>query len=131
LPPTHVGRGCALRPRSISAAEQIIGQQPHLTRARAVAEALKQDPSLYSEYSASMPRERRDAAQLAQEAGAIEQVCTLVGRPDLDHIFVEQSVPAKAVIQYFLDQKKEEEKCSSAGRVSMRNRRSRTAARRS
>jgi len=36
-----------------SAAEQIMGQQPHLTRAQAVAEALKQDQSLYSEYSAA------------------------------------------------------------------------------
>jgi hypothetical protein len=102
-----------------SAAEQIMGQQPHLTHAQAVAEALKQDPSLYSEYSAA--HDHVSAAtqpQFAQEVHEIEQVCALAGRPDLAHIFVEQSVPAKAVIQFFLDQQKEE-KCSSAGKVSM------------
>ena len=103
-----------------SAGEQIMCQQPHLTRAQAVAEALKQDPSLYSEYSAAHARVSTGTQpQLAQESRDIEQVCTLAGRPDLAHIFVEQSVPAKAVIQFFLDQKKEEEKCSSAGKVSM------------
>ncbi len=103
-----------------SAADQIRGQQSHLSHAQAVAEALKQDPSLYAEYSAAHNHVGSGVPlQLAEEAREIEQVCTLAGRPDLAHIFVEQSVPAKAVIQFFLDQKKEEEKCSSAGKVSM------------
>jgi hypothetical protein len=102
-----------------SVADQIRGQHPHLSHAQAVAEALKQDPSLYSEYSAA--HDHVSAAtqpQFAQEVHEIEQVCALAGRPDLARIFVEQSVPAKAVIQFFLDQQKEE-RCSSAGKVSM------------
>ena len=102
-----------------SAAERIRGEHPQLSHAQAVAEALKQDPSLYGEYSAA--HDHVSAAtqpQFAQEVREIEQVCALAGRPDLAHIFVEQSVPAKAVIQFFLDQQKED-KCSSAGKVSM------------
>src|SRR4051794_40757258 len=78
-----------------SAAEQIRGQHPHLSHAQAVAEALKQDPSLYTEYSAA--HDHVSAAtqpQFAQEVHEIEQVCALAGRPDLARIFVEQSVPA-------------------------------------
>ncbi len=100
-----------------SAADQIRGQQPHLSHAQAVAEALKQDPSLYAEYSAAHNHVGSGAPlQLAEEARAIEQVCTLAGRPDPAHIFVEQSVSAKAVIQFLFGQKKEEQ-CSSAGKV--------------
>lgn len=101
-----------------SAAQQVMTQQPNLTHAQAVVEALKQNPSLYAEYSAAHIRVGSGTQpQFAQEVRDIEQVCTLAGRPDLARIFVEQSVPAKAVIQFFLDQK-EEEKCSSAGKAS-------------
>jgi hypothetical protein len=55
---------------------------------------------------------------VAAGAHEIGQVCALAGRPDLAHIFVEQAVPAKAVIEFFLDQQKEG-RCSSAGKVSM------------
>jgi hypothetical protein len=103
-----------------SAADQIRSQHTHLSHAQAVAEALKQDPSLYSEYSAAHDQVgSATPLQLAAEAHEIEQVCALAGRPDLAHIFVEQSVPARAVIEFFLQQQKEEEKSSSAGKVSM------------
>jgi hypothetical protein len=74
-----------------SAAEQIRGQHPDLSHAQAVAEALKQDPSLYSECSAA--HDHVSAAtqpQFAQEVREIEQVCALAGRPELARIFVEQ-----------------------------------------
>ncbi|MFB3828175.1 MAG: hypothetical protein ACE15B_15510 [Bryobacteraceae bacterium] len=82
-----------------------------------MAEALRQDPSPYSEYSAADAQAgSATPLRLAAEAHEIEQVCALAGRPDLAHIFVEQSVPAKAVIRLFPDQQKqEEEKCCSDG----------------
>ncbi len=90
-----------------SAADQIRSQHPQLSHAQAVSEALRRDPSLYTEYSAA--HDQVSAAtqpQFASEVREIEQVCALAGRPELAHIFVEQSVPAKAVIHFFLDQNK-------------------------
>src|SRR3954464_35682 len=73
-----------------SAADQIRTEQPQLSHAQAVSEALRQDPSLYSEYSAAHDQVGSvKPLQLAAEAHEIEQVCALAGTlADLPICFV-------------------------------------------